>query len=162
MGLCAWVIGLTSFLFHASYTFFFQVFDYAGMFCLVWVLFGLNLRRAGKKASMTALAGGGTLAGTILLLLAHGAGLPVQPVFAAHLVALILSEAFVLRQDDDYRPFAAALALAALGLTCWVLDYTRIWCDPNDHLWQGHAAWHLLTALSFLPLARFYRQFEVV
>lgn len=160
LGGCVAFIGLTSFIFHASYTFLFQVGDYAGMFCLVWVLFGLNLRRAGKDASLLALGAGGTIASTAVLVLAHNMGFPVQPVFALHLAALILSEAFVAKRSTDYRWFLGALALSAAGFACWMLDYTRVWCDPNDHLWQGHAAWHLLTALSFLPLARFYRQFD--
>jgi hypothetical protein len=47
------------------------------------------------------------------------------------------------RRRAAYR---AALAGAAAGAACWWAGRTQSpWCDP-DSLWQGHAAWHLLTA----------------
>ena len=42
--------------------------------------------------------------------------------------------------------YRAALAAAAAGAACWWAGRTASpWCDP-DSLFQGHAAWHLLTA----------------
>jgi hypothetical protein len=42
--------------------------------------------------------------------------------------------------------YRAALAGAAAGAACWWAGRTGSpVCDP-DSLWQGHAAWHLLTA----------------
>jgi hypothetical protein len=47
------------------------------------------------------------------------------------------------RRRAAYR---AALAGAAAGAACWWAGRTGSpVCDP-DSLWQGHAAWHLLTA----------------
>ena len=39
---------------------------------------------------------------------------------------------------------------------CSALDVTRVWCDPENHWLQGHAAWHLLSAASLVALYRFY------
>jgi len=39
--------GVTSLLYHASYTWFFQVFDFVGMFCFLFVIISLNSRRLG-------------------------------------------------------------------------------------------------------------------
>ena len=42
--------------------------------------------------------------------------------------------------------YRAALAAAAAGAACWWAGRTASpWCD-SDSLFQGHAAWHLLTA----------------
>jgi hypothetical protein len=42
-----------------------------------------------------------------------------------------------------------AAALASLA------DVTRAWCDPASWL-QGHALWHVLSALALAQLFRFY------
>ena len=42
--------------------------------------------------------------------------------------------------------YRVALAATAAGAACWWAGRTASpWCDP-DSLFQGHAAWHLLTA----------------
>jgi hypothetical protein len=39
------ITGVSSFAFHASYTYAFQIFDYFGMFCFVYLAIVVNLRR---------------------------------------------------------------------------------------------------------------------
>lgn len=40
------ITGVSSFAFHASYTYVFQIFDYFGMFCFVYLAIVVNLRRS--------------------------------------------------------------------------------------------------------------------
>jgi hypothetical protein len=39
---------------------------------------------------------------------------------------------------------------------CSVLDVSRVWCEPANHWLQGHAVWHVLSALALLFTARHY------
>ena len=51
-----------------------------------------------------------------------------------------------------------ALALSAVGAAFSAADVTRLFCDPQDHFFQGHAIWHVLTAASFYALFRHHQQ----
>jgi len=42
---------------------------------------------------------------------------------------------------------------------CSMLDATRIWCDPSNHIYNGHALWHILTAIALFLYFQFYQQF---
>ena len=55
-----------------------------------------------------------------------------------------------------YGAYWLALGLISAAAVCSALDVTRVWCDPDDHWIQGHAAWHLLSAASLLALYYFY------
>lgn len=156
-------IGLTSFAFHASFTAAFQFLDYVGMFLLAGLLGAVGLERGGWTRAG---AGGRSLlaltaAGVAAFGAARALGLPVQPIIGLEALALLGLELGLARGSGgvDYKPLWAALALVGGGLACWLLDYTRVWCDPADHFVQGHAAWHLLTAAALIPAFRFYRQF---
>ena len=52
------------------------------------------------------------------------------------------------------------MGFMALATACSIADVTRLWCDPDNHWLQGHAAWHLLSALSLLFAARHYARLE--
>ena len=41
-----------------------------------------------------------------------------------------------------------------------LLDVTRTWCLPGHAYLQGHAIWHVLSALCLLALYFHYTQFE--
>jgi hypothetical protein len=57
------------------------------------------------------------------------------------------------------KPLLASMGLVAAAFTFWNLDHTDWFCRPDDHLIQGHAIWHLLTAASFVAAFRYFRQF---
>ncbi len=47
------------------------------------------------------------------------------------------------------------------AMTVWCLDSSGVVCNPQNHIFNGHAAWHLLDALSFWFLFRYYEQFDI-
>ena len=47
-----------------------------------------------------------------------------------------------------------------IAFGCSVADATRVWCDPGNHWFNGHALWHLLTALVLYLLFQFHSQFN--
>jgi len=54
------------------------------------------------------------------------------------------------------------LSLAALvaARICWVMDVKGTFSGPDTWL-QGHAVWHLLTALSLATIYLYYRNEEL-
>lgn len=162
-GPLALFVGMSSFLFHASFTAAFQALDYAAMFALFLSMLALNAWRAGLlgERALARSVWSGTGLCLLLFALLRKAGLPVQPMILALAAAVLFSEYWLWRREraPSYAWLGGAVALAACGFALWLGDYTRLLCNPGDHLWQGHAAWHLLTALGIGALARYYAQF---
>ncbi len=50
------------------------------------------------------------------------------------------------RSPVSRRWFRLMLGCFALGFGFWLADKTRLVCDPNNHLINGHAIWHLATS----------------
>ena len=77
--------------------------------------------------------------------------LRINPFVMGHLVgAVLVGGAAGMLFLDARAGLICAVALLA-GVVASFLDASRRWCDPGDHLVQGHALWHVLSALS-LPL----------
>ena len=77
--------------------------------------------------------------------------------FAALLLVAIVLETRLWRRGESaitFRHGVVALAAMLLAFTIWLLSNAG-WCDPTS-LWQGHAAWHLLCAVSAYWLFRMY------
>jgi hypothetical protein len=158
------LVGITSFLYHASWTFFFQVFDVSSMFMLSCLLISFN-------AARLRLVGPKRLAGLYVVLLALSIAAMVivrrkigEYLFGAEIGAVAVMEAALARRGAacDYRPFLQALGLFLAAYALWLLDVHEIVCVPDNHYLQGHAVWHVLNAFCFLSLYRFYRQFDLV
>lgn len=78
--------------------------------------------------------------------------------FAGLLLTAVVVEVRLWRRHDatrtDLRWGAAALGTILLAFLIWNVTRTH-WCDPHSLL-QGHAAWHLLDAVSAYLLFRFW------
>lgn len=83
--------------------------------------------------------------------------------FGIELAVVLALEAIAWsRANIRYRlgPILAALLIASAASVIWMFDYTRRWCDASSfHYVNGHAVWHILTAISLLLVFYFYRQF---
>jgi hypothetical protein len=151
LGAIAVVVGLCSFAFHASYTFAGQALDFAAMFLMTGWLMARGEVRAWSAVVTASLA---------LFVVFQAAGLPVQWIMIAHVAAVAAVEARRTFAGRGPRPapFLAAFGLIAAAYACWHLDHADGFCAPDRHLLQWHAAWHVLTAAAFIPLARAYRE----
>ena len=162
-GPAAVVVGVTSFAFHASFTFFFQFFDYVGMFVFIMLPAALNLRRLGwlSAARLTLFYWGGILGSCALLLAFRAAGVNIQPIFVVEVMLVVASEAWLAktRPGTRYADLGWTLLYFGVAVAFWIGDFTRTVCDPSNHWFQGHAMWHLFGALPFRYAQRFYRQF---
>lgn len=149
-----------SFAYHASSTFALQVFDFVGMFGFLFLPLVLNLIRRGalSPASGPRAYAALVLTGTALVFAGRALELPYQLLIAAGALLTVGTELTLPRaaRPPSYRDFAAAVALLGVAAIFSALDLSRAWCDPEDHLLQGHAAWHVTSAAALVFVFRHY------
>jgi len=163
-GPAAIVVGLCSGIYHASYTFALQILDFVGMYVFVYLLLTLNLRRAGRLGAgdwfrrFVALIVGTT----VLTVALDFAEIPIQSIMGLLIASVIATEAWLDRRERPatLRWWWVGLAALATASVFSLLDVTRTWCDPTHTFLQGHAIWHVLSALSLFAMYFHYRQFE--
>lgn len=161
MPLAVAFLGACSFAYHASSTFAFQVFDFIGMFGVLFGPLVLNLIRRGSldpsrgPLAYTALCA----AGLALVFAGRALRLPYQGLIAIGAAVTVGSELWAMppaRRPASYRDFTLGVGLLVLAQIFSLLDLTRSWCDPDNHLLQGHAAWHVVSAASLVFVFRHY------
>lgn len=170
LGLATVFMGAASFVWHMSYTYVLQILDFAGMFLFLILILLIRLAQMERLHAHSIrwlwLAGTGLATGVMAW-----AGFQNYPIQGAILgmagVGLAL-EVQVLRElrrglatgrrwpwpatakwafgQAKYLVASLALAIVAVGLSA--LDVSGTLCDPTNHWIQGHAAWHVLTALA--------------
>jgi hypothetical protein len=150
-------IGVGSFFYHASLTFVGQWFDLMGMYLFA------NFALMYTLARLRPMRGATFALGYIVMNAILGYLLIVNPevrrqVFAAMIYGVIALEALVLlaeRPRIKTRYFVGALVSLVVAYGIWLLDESRVWCDPTSVL-QGHALWHFLTAAAVGLLYLYY------
>jgi hypothetical protein len=50
----------------------------------------------------------------------------------------------------------------AIAFGVWILDITRVVCDPDNHIFNLHSVWHVLTSLSIYWFYAYQAQFRGV
>ncbi len=162
MGIASVMIGITSGIYHASMTFFWQFFDVSSMFMLILLVLTFNLNRAGflaKKYFTPAYLGMLATSMALMLLIQGKSG---EWIFAVEVVIAISLEYVIYRQGQkpQFKAFLQAIGIFALSFLVWTGDIRGWWCDPDNHILQGHAAWHVLNAFTIWFLYKFYKQFS--
>ncbi len=163
VGITSILVGLGSFLFHMSGTFFGEFVDLSTMFFIGSLMVTMELRRfvtmglPSLTFSFLALSGG-----PMLLLLAFRKigialfGVQVALVYASN----IFWRARSAKRGIVVHRHAFRLGTTfALALGIWVLDLTGAVCSPANHVFNGHAAWHVLSALCLYFFYRHQEQF---
>jgi len=156
------LVGITSFLYHASWTFFFQVFDVSSMFMLSCLLLAFNVWRLGfiKEKMLPLIYALMVLASALSMIIIKGQWGEI--LFAIEVIILLISEIYLAKrtQGTNYSNFFKALGIFAVAFTIWSLDVKEIVCIKDNHILQGHAVWHILNSLCFIFLYKFYSQFK--
>jgi hypothetical protein len=163
----AFWVGITSFVYHATVSFLTQVFDFWGMYFFFGLVLLLNLLRMGKlgadKVFKTLyLSIGGLTVFTVIVAKLH---LPVQGIVAVMLVLILLTEFLASRASKTpvaYRFLALSLIAVAVAFAFSASDATGARCDPKDHVFQGHAIWHVFGSISMAFAHLHYRQFKAL
>lgn len=159
-------VGLTSLVYHASVTFLTQVFDFFGMYFFFGLVLLLNLVRLGalKKDWLFRALYALILGLTGVTVVVAKLGLPVQGIVALMLVGVLLTEGLAsLRASERvaHRFLFGALAFIFVAGLFSASDASGAWCVPGNHVFQGHAIWHVLNAVGIVFAHFHYRQFRL-
>ena len=139
------ITGIGSWLFHASLTYVGHFVDVTGMYFLGGFLFTYGLSRKFQK-SATAFLALYTAVVTPMVLLEWFHPSSSRVAFAALIVSALTFEIVWHRSLSNWY-FVAAMATLLLGFAIWIADETGVLCAPAS-CFQGHAVWHILTAIS--------------
>ena len=158
LGITAIFVGLGSVLLHATLTLWGQFFDVLGMYLVGSFLLVSALARWMRLPDRQAIVL------YLLLCAALVAALIAVPEVRRWLFALVLIFAIVVelamarprRAGVQVRWYMFGIATNAVAFLFWNLDQHGYACMP-DSLFQGHAAWHLLGAVSLWFIFRYYR-----
>jgi hypothetical protein len=160
IGYSAVLLGFGSGMFHASSTFFFEVFDLLGMFLISGILLCFNLQRLTGLSNRL-----NTIIYVVITSLSLGMMFVWRPsgiaTFSLQLtIAMTLELLLHLRRDEiSYKYFLYMCGTFMVSMVIWSLDISKKLCDPQNHLLTGHAVWHLLNALAIYFIYKFYTQF---
>jgi len=157
------IVGVFSFTYHASYTYFLQFFDFVGMFVFCFVAVTRNAVRLHwiDESRQWRFFAVGVVSFSLLVPLMSETAIPIQTLVGLLIFGILAQEFAIWRRDrgsgaPPYRFYALALALLTLAALASLADVTRTWCDPGNHWLQGHAVWHVLSAASLCALFCFY------
>lgn len=151
-GAGVFIMGAFSFLYHASNNFLTQALDFFGMYLVVFAIIACNAARAGwlsPKRALSAYAFA-CVAMTAALWPLDAAGFMIQYIIAIAAAAIMISELAARKNEANpgsMRPFWTAAAVLAVAESFSLSDASRLWCDPKNHVLQGHAVWHVLGGL---------------
>lgn len=161
-GVAVIAIGITSLFFHVSLTQFGRWLDYMGMYAFTGFALLYSLTRLfGWKGRTFAVL-------FLVLLVTFGLlwiGVPEirRPLLGGLIVALILAEILA---HGVRRPLHIKTGIFLASLVCFIIAYAINMSDESGalcvpaSLWQWHAVWHLLTAVSTGLLYVYYRSEE--
>ena len=155
-------IGIFSFAYHASYTFALQFFDFVAMFLFSFTVIARNAVRLGwiAQAAETRFFLAGVAVFSALVPPLFRVGFPIQALVALLIAVGLAQEWRLYRRDGSrpaYRVYRLGLVLLGAAGLASLADVTRAACDPESVL-QGHALWHVLSALALAALFRFYER----
>ena len=160
MGVCLVYLGLGSGFFHASLTYVGQRIDMNGTYAVLLTLVGIALYHTVPAATPTQ-QNYWVLSLVILIVLFGEIALWIpssQLVPALILLINLLMVIQYVRFRKTYRPGLIVLGftLVVMAINIRTLDVQKVGCDPHS-IWQGHALWHALTALSTFSSYAFFR-----
>lgn len=163
LGVVSVLTGLGSAFFHASGIRIAGCADYFGMFLGTGAMTALNVKRwlGWSKSWLYLVILGTTLGLFVLTVLVPGGE---RWVYALAMPCCFI-EAILIKRDrlrTHYKNYVLAWLFVLVGGVFWWLDLSKILCAPENHWLQGHAIWHLSTAVSFYFFFRFYEQFPEI
>jgi dihydroceramidase len=152
------VTGVGSTFLHMSLTFLGQVADVGGMYLLgaFIILYALMRHRTNKLGRFLAIY--------IAMCAALVAFLVLLPDLRLYLFAVLITIGLLIEFADNKRvkrcnpdTLLASASWLLLGFSVWIVDNTQLFFEPTSAL-QGHAVWHIMSAVSLLALFLYYER----
>jgi len=148
------VLGVGSFLFHASVTLLFQWFDVVGMYVAESALLAWAIHRTMAVSYATLLPG--VLVLDVVLAVYKW---QLNTTLMMALMGAVIAWRMVGQVRNGHRTVRRALLPALLIVTAYAireLDVRKVGCAPDSLLYQGHAVWHFLCAATLYATYRFF------
>jgi hypothetical protein len=161
LGTVTALIGLASTMAHATHLKIFGFTDFTFQYLLIFVLMWFNFKRIRSEIPFSLYRFSGS-AWAITAVVQWNYPETSILLYGVLFVILLATEwlAYKTTRKGSYQNYFICAGTLALGALAFFLDLTRLVCDPKNHIFQMHAVWHLLAALSLVFLDRHYRQFE--
>lgn len=159
LGLVTLFLGLFSFVYHASNNFFTQILDFLGMYLFTSYLLAFETKKLFPKIGwcQRRLYWIYLFANSLLFWIFHLLKFPIQLTILLQILVILYLEFKSLKNLSNPKPnpsFLTAMAFFFCAQVFSVLDLTRIICQPENHLFQGHAIWHILGAIGIYFLGK--------
>lgn len=163
LGIFSILIGLMSGFYHASGTFLGEVLDFSTMFMMTTYTVCANLARlyGWSYQRLRAVALGGLISSIVLLVVFQNIGIEL---FALQMLLTFGLELKIIRAEKgkiNHLPLLGFIISFSIAYIIWRLDHYRIVCNPDFHWINGHALWHILTAVGIWFVYHFYAQFKI-
>lgn len=165
-GVSAIYLFIGSFFYHASLTQFFQKLDQTGMCSVVVMILVFNFYKIYPLVHIK-----GQYKSSHAIIIAFGMAfnyfiystlykININILFPMLIALVFLTSCYYLLFISKEHYFTnylwAAFAILILAGSIWILDRTSVVCNPNS-IFQGHALWHILNAVSILFIYLYYR-----
>lgn len=157
-GLIGLIMGVASFVYHATNNSLSQYIDFFGMFLLSSFLLNFHLLRFLKKdpAKVGGLFWFVYALHVVMLLPVYFLEMPIQYILLGSAVPVILLDILSGHKEGSFRVYKFAkigLALFAFAQTMAIFDAQKIYCNPENLFLHGHVLWHIFGALGILSFA---------
>jgi predicted membrane channel-forming protein YqfA (hemolysin III family) len=163
-GVGIFLMGLFSLIYHATNNWPTQLMDFVGMYFYTGAMILYNFRRMeliSKANELKAYIVIFILNMLLIPLFQNVLGIPIQLIVAVNVLTMLIQEYLIRKKDKTYQIKFWWLALITITIaeTLSILDAKGIFCNPEDHVIQGHALWHVIGAISNYFTFLFYKQF---
>ena len=159
------LVGASSFVFHMSLNYFTQIFDYFGMYVFCILMLMSNLTRMGRwpKGNSAFYRFWLCVVGlTLLTCLSVMVHFPIQLYVLLLVIAIVRTELIQkITPPKNRNNFWWSVAFLIVAALLSALDLSRILCWPDNHWFQAHGTWHVITAVSLYFAYLHARQFVV-
>lgn len=169
-GISVFLMGLASFVYHATNNAFTQIFDFVGMFLMINIPIAINLQRIrGIDPKTYPQFWSWLFAVDLLVFQCFGfLDIPIQHTVGINVLIILGTEIIAQMKErtsahtnfkSSLRYFWLSLVVMALAQFFSQLDLKRIWCEPDNLILHGHALWHVFGAVGMFTIYLHYRQF---
>lgn len=165
-GLSCLYLFVGSFMYHASLTLFFQKLDQTGLYSVIGLILILNIYKINPYLYHRGQWKNTHVLAKLLVLVLNIAFFKwlwkfnINVLVPFMLLITVCTAIYYIRRVSRTDYFANYLYVAYLIMlaagSIWMLDRQGVVCNPQS-IWQGHAVWHILTAVSMFFIYLYYR-----
>lgn len=164
-GPAMFIMGFFSWFYHLSLNFPSQNLDFLGMFIYLYWIVVLNFKRLdwGNPKIHIPLYIGFIIISMAFVQIMYPLHIHFQILVPVAAVLILVTEFLLYKratQKIKYKAMLIGLSLIMIAEVFSILDQTRIFCDPTDHIIQGHAIWHILSAIGLTIATFHFDQFQ--